>query len=299
MKNTTSGEFNRPNSFFIALVLGACISIAGAVSADTSVWEVKSATNTLYLGGTVHLLRSSDYPLPEEYEQAYLASSKLYFEVDLNSMTDMSVQAQLLKELTYSDGRSLKTVLNTKAYTALSDYVATAGLPLALMEQFKPGMIVTTLQLLQFQKMGFTPQGVDAFFNTRAIGDGKSLGQLETVQEQIGFLSSMGEGNESEFILLSLQDLSETTEVMGEMISAWRAGDNDRLSKLFVDEMKAEAPEIYETLLRRRNLNWMPQIEQMLKNDEIEFVLVGAAHLVGGDGLLELLSEKGYQVRQL
>ena len=147
--------------------------------------------------------------------------------------------------------------------------------------------------------MGFTPQGVDAFFHTRAVGDGKAEGQLETVQEQIGFIAAMGEGNESEFILLSLKDLAETGDVMEDMIGAWRSGDAEGLSELFVEEMKVEAPALYDTLLLQRNLKWVPQIDSMLQDADTEFVLVGAAHLVGENGLLDLLSQKGYEINQL
>ncbi|MED5530374.1 MAG: TraB/GumN family protein [Pseudomonadota bacterium] len=269
------------------------------VSADTSVWEVKFDSNTVYLGGTVHLLRPSDYPLPEEYEQAYQASSKIYLETDLSSMNELSVQTKMLEQLTYQNARSLKTVLNEEAYTALSDYMVEIGMPLMMMENFKPGMVISTLQVMEFQRNGFTPQGVDVYFNNRAIEDAKTLGQLESIQEQIGFLASMGEGNESEFILLSIRDLEETTEIMNDMIAAWRTGNNDQLAAMFVTEMQNEAPDLYDTLLRQRNLNWFPQIEQMLSDSVTEFVLVGAAHLVGPDGLLWLLSREGYQVRQL
>lgn len=299
MKDNAMNRFSRLNTILYTFVLVAGVYIGSTASADTSVWEVTSAGNTIYLGGTVHLLRPSDYPLPEEYEQAYQASSEIYFETDLNSLNDLSVQAQLLQQLTYNDERTLKTVLNQEAYTALSDYAATIGLPMMLMEQFKPGMVVSTLQILEFQRIGFTPQGVDSYFNTRAVEDGKSLGQLETVQEQIGFLAAMGEGNESEFILMSLRDLAETGEIIDEMIQAWRVGDNSKLHEMFVADMRNEAPELYETLLRQRNLNWLPQIEQMLRDTDTEFVLIGAAHLVGTDGLLDLLRNRGYQVRQL
>ena len=299
MKENKMKRIGRLDSIFYALVLGAGISVGSCASADTSVWEIGFNSNTTYLGGTVHLLRPSDYPLPEEYEEAYQASSEIYFETDLNSLNDLSVQTQLLQQLTYNDERTLKTVLNQEAYTALSDYTATIGMPIMILEKFKPGMVVSTLQILEFQRIGFTPQGVDAFFNTRAIRDAKSLGQLETVQEQIGFLAAMGEGNESEFILLSLRDLEETGAVMDEMIQAWRTGDNDKLSDLFVADMQNEAPELYDSLLRQRNLNWLPQIELMLRDSDTEFVLIGAAHLVGPDGLLDLLRDRGYRVRQL
>lgn len=286
----------------LRVVLGciACtLTLSGFAYGDSSVWQVQTENGTLYLGGTVHLLRETDYPLPEEYDRAYAASSKLVFETDLNSMNDLSVQASLMQKLSYADERSLKTVLSDEAYSALESYTSDIGLPLAMMEKFKPGMIVSTLQVLEFQRIGFTPLGVDAHFNSLAITDGKSLGQLETIDAQIGFLASMGEGNESEFILLSLEDLADTTEVMDEMIAAWREGDNEVLSELFVNDMKAQSPAIYNSLLKQRNLDWLPQIKSMIGDPGVEFVLVGAAHLVGQDGLLELLKQEGYEVSQL
>ncbi len=278
----------------ISLLLGA------SVQADTSVWRVSSGSNSLYIGGTVHLLRPSDYPLPEEYEEAYLDSEELYFETDIVAMTsDMSIQARMLERLMYQDERSLKTVLSDEAYSALNDYAGTTGLPLIMLEKMKPGLVVSTLQVLEFQKMGFTPQGVDAYFSSRAMGDGKSMGALETIDEQIGFIEAMGQGNESEFILMSIADLQESEAVMGQMISAWRSGNADELQELFVDDMRVRAPELYDSLLLQRNLKWMPQIEAMLQDDDKEFVLVGAAHLVGSEGLLEMLEAKGFEIRQL
>lgn len=281
--------------------VAVCVLLLGLSQAlaDTSVWSVRSGDNVIYLGGTVHLLRPGDYPLPVEFEEAYQASSQLYFETDIGSMSDISVQTQMLQQLTYSDDRTLRSVLNDEAYTALSAYTATAGLPITMLEKFKPGLLVSTLQVLVFQSMGFTPQGVDAYFHTRAVGDGKDEGQLETVQEQIGFISAMGEGNESEFILLSLKDLAETGDVMEEMIGVWRSGDADGLSELFVEDMKDEAPALYDSLLLQRNLKWIPQIESMLQDADTEFVLVGAAHIVGENGLLDLLSQRGYEIEQL
>lgn len=273
---------------------------ASSSAAETSsVWSISAGDNTIYLGGTVHLLRPGDYPLPKVFDQAYQESSQLYFETDLSAMGDLTVQMQMMQQLTYSDDRTLKTVLNEEAYTALNEHIADIGLPLMMLEKFKPGLLVTTLQVLEFQNMGFTPQGVDAYFNTRATKDGKFIGQLETVQEQIGFLAAMGEGNESEFVLLSLRDLKEMGELMEAMIAAWRTGNNAKLFEMFVEDMRSEAPELYDSLLLQRNLKWIPQIEQMLRDADTEFVLVGAAHIVGENGLLDLLADKGYAIRQL
>ena len=109
----------------------------------------------------------------------------------------------------------------------------------------------------------------------------------------------MGEGNESEFIMLSLADLEETDTIMDDLIGAWREGNLDALAKLFVDDMRNESEALYDSLLLTRNNNWLPIIEQMFMEDGTEFVLVGAAHLVGVDGLLTLLEQKGYSIEQL
>lgn len=289
----------KPSNPFALLLTIALLQVAHGVWADAPVWRVTDGESTVYLGGTVHLLRPEDYPLPEEFDQAYEGSSELFFETDISSMNDLSVQAQMLQQLTYSDGRTLKDVLDTEAYAALETYTAGVGMPLMMLEQFKPGMIVSTLQVLEFQRMGFTPQGVDAFFNAQALTDGKSVGALETLDEQIGFLAAMGEGVESEFIMMSLEDLDNTAKLMDEMIEAWRVGDSQALQTLFVDDMLERAPAVYDSLLRQRNLRWVPQIEAMFNDQGTEFVLVGAAHLVGVDGLVELLRARGYDLFKL
>lgn len=287
---------SNPFALILTLVL---LQIAPGVWAEAAVWRATDGESTVYLGGTVHLLRPEDYPLPEEFDQAYEGSSELFFETDISSMNNLSVQAQMLQKLSYSDGRTLKDVLDTETYAALETYTDGLGMPLMMLEQFKPGMIISTLQVLEFQRMGFTPQGVDAFFNTQALTDGKSVGALETLDEQISFLAEMGEGNESEFIMMSLEELDNTANLMGEMIAAWRAGDSEVLRTLFVDDMLKRAPAVYDSLLRKRNLRWIPQIEAMFDDPEIEFVLVGAAHLVGADSIVELLRARGYVVSKL
>ena len=289
----------KPSIPFALMLTIALLQVAPGAWADAPVWRVTDGESTVYLGGTVHLLRPEDYPLPEEFDQAYEGSSELFFETDISSMNDLSVQAQMLQQLTYSDGRTLKDVLDTQAYAALETYTAGVGMPLMMLEQFKPGMIVSTLQVLEFQRMGFTPQGVDAFFNTQALTDDKSVSALETLDEQIGFLAAMGEGYESEFIMMSLEDLDSTAKLMDEMIGAWRVGDSEALQTLFVDDMLERAPAVYDSLLRQRNLRWVPQIEAMFNDPDTEFVLVGAAHLVGADGLVELLRARGYDISKL
>jgi uncharacterized protein YbaP (TraB family) len=269
------------------------------VQAQSAVWVATQGEEKVYLGGTVHLLRPSDYPLPAPFETAYQDSTTLYFETDITGMSDFSVQARMMQELLYSDGRTLQSVLDAPTYAALAAHVGTTGLPMQMMERFKPGMLVSTLQVIEFQKLGFTPQGVDAYFNSRALGDGKQVGELESVDAQIGFISTMGEGVENEFVRSSLDDMEQIDTAMEQMIAAWRSGDNATLEALFVADMKEDYPALYDTLLVRRNTAWVDIIDTMFSTPGTEFVLVGAAHLVGEDGLLRLLERKGYNIAQV
>jgi uncharacterized protein len=268
-------------------------------SADSSVWRVSDGSRHIYLAGTIHLLRAQDYPLPAVYEKAYQDSDRLYFETDIGGLSDMGLQQRMLQQLTYQDGRTLRSVLNEEAYAALEAYTQSVGMPLAMMQTFKPGLLTTTLSVIEFQRLGFTPQGVDAYFHTRAMGDGKPRGELESIDDQIALLAAMGEGYESEFVLYSLSDFEQIGDMIEPMISAWRAGDVDGLEDNFITPMLEKTPALYESMLVRRNEAWLPRIEAMFSQDGTEYVLVGAAHLAGERGLLAMLAARGYHINQL
>lgn len=285
--------------FSKSLCCVAMALVASTTLAETSVWKATKGGETVYLGGTVHLLRPSDFPLPQPYETAYQDSDVLYFETDIRGMSQFSTQARMMMELMYQDDRTLSSVLSRDVYEQLTNYADSVGLPIHMMDKFKPGLLVTTLQLIEFQQLGYTPEGVDAYFDARAMNDGKSVGKFETIDEQIGFLSRMGEGNENQFIELSLAEMQEIESSMEQMIASWREGDAETLADVFVDDMKEGYPGVYKELLLDRNNNWLPQLEALFANQGTEFVLVGAAHLVGEDGLLAQLTKKGYTVSQL
>ena len=274
---------------------------AGWTAAETSVWKVSKGYDYIYLGGTIHLLRVSDYPLPSAFESAYADSDRLFFETDLGAMADPSLQQRMMAQMTYQDGRTLRSVLNEEAYQALTDFINSAGLPIpmAMMQTFKPGLLISTLTVLEVQKLGFTPQGVDAFYHTRAMGDGKPRGELESLDEQINLLANMGEGNESDYILYSLQDFDNMEQSIEEMVRAWRSADLQALEEQFVSSMLAFSDELYDSMMVSRNNAWLPRIEAMFDQEGIEYVLAGVAHMVGEDGLLAMLQQRGYSVEQV
>lgn len=285
-------------SLLVGLAMISTPTLAQDLSSQTSVWVISQGDEKVYLGGTIHLLRNSDYPLPAPFEEAYDIADELYFETDLGTINSPAFQQQVMAQLTYQDGRNLSTVLSDEAYTALQSYVNNSGLPIPMpmLESFKPGLLISTLSVLEMQKLGFTPQGVDAYFYTRAVGDGKTRGELETIEEQLTMLSRMGEGYESDYVLYSLADFEQLGSELENIVTHWRNGNTGSLSNDFIGPMREQSEVLYQELLVDRNQNWIPQIERMFEDDDTEFVLVGVAHMLGDDGLLAALKTRGFEV---
>lgn len=277
----------------------AClIALGGQCLGQSSVWKVTHGENTVYLGGTCHLLRKADYPLPKEFDLAYEKSDKLFFEVDPLELQAPEFAMRLLAESAYQDGRTLKHVLNKEAYEALAEQGRKSNIPIEVIHKTKPSIAVMMMALQEYTKAGVTQEGVDLHFHTKAVKAGKPIGSLETADFQLKLITSIGEGNESAFVLYSLQDLDNVSALYNELIQAWKVGDLKATERLFIDDMK-KFPEVYGQLLKGRNENWLPQIEKMLKDKPTEYVLVGFGHMAGEDGVIELLKAKGYNVSQL
>ena len=269
------------------------------VYAESSVWTVEKDGNRLFIGGTIHMLSESDYPLPEAFEIAYLGSAEVVLETDMQKLQSPGFQATMMRQLSYPDGQNLRQVLNKATYRALEQFFTTRGIPMSNIVGFKPGMVATMMTMIELQRLGLVGIGVDAYFSTKSIGDQKKLGQLETVESQIAFIANMGVGQEDEMLLYSLADIEKLPTLMRSMKQAWRRGDVSTLKELGITPFKNDFPEIHKALLIDRNNAWMPQIETMLNTRAVEFVLVGALHLAGEDGLLTQLSARGYKVRKL
>jgi len=204
-----------------------------------------------------------------------------------------------LREVSYSDGRDIRQVLSASTYAALEQFFNARGIAMTQVVGFKPGMIAVTMSVLELQRLGLDGVGVDLYFQNRALQDGKRLGQLETVETQIEFIANMGRGQEDEMIVYSLEDTRRLPQLWQAILSAWREGDMGRLTEFGIKPIEDEFPQVYQDLLVSRNNAWMPRIEAMLQTREIEFVLVGALHLAGEDGLLRLLKTRGYALEQL
>lgn len=292
----------KQNSLFktgrLALLLGTVL-MSASVWAETSLWKVSKGDDYLYLGGTVHFLPESAFPLPKEFEVAYQAADVLVLETKLPEPTDAALQAALLQAMTYTDERRLSTVLSPAVYQQVADYFAPYGVQLQQLDTYKPGFIVLQMLGLELMKAQMAGEGVDAYFDKKARDDGKQQTYLETVESQIQLLANMGEGYEDAFIAMNLNQFKDFKAYFSAAIAAWRAGDMNMLNDLMVAPAKQLDPVLYQALFVTRNQSWIPQIEQMFGNDQKELVLVGGGHLAGEHSVLVLLQQAGYRVEQV
>lgn len=266
------------------------------VFSSSPVWKITHGDNHLYLGGTIHVLNESDYPLPQTFENAYSQSDTLVFETDLNKLQSPEYQQALMSEVVYSNGKTLKMVLQPETYQALEEHFAKRGVPIAAINNLKAGMASLTVTTFELQRLGLFGTGVDVYFNARAVKDKKTLAGLETVEQQLNFIKNLGEGYEDQLIKYTLSDVEELPNIMKALKEAWRKGDNGQLEKMALIPIKKEFPKIYKTFIVNRNQAWLKKIKDMLDTPEVEFILFGALHMVGQEGILEQLESEGYDV---
>jgi len=277
-------------------LIGASVCLSAA--AESSVWKVQKDDSVIYLGGTVHLLRPSDLPLPAEFDAAYRLADLLVFETDVAALQSPQTRQKLMAGALYADGSTIDRHLSAETYGLLAEYCADNGVPVDSFKRFRPPMVAVSLVMMELMKAGVTSEGVELNFHRRAGQDSKACKFLETVDEQINCLLEMGKGNEDALIAYTIRDIKKTEACFNDIIAAWKAGDADRLHTLMNQELR-EMPGLYNQLLVERNRKWLPNIEAFQATPQKELILVGAAHLVGPDGLLETLRQKGCRIEKV
>ena len=284
------------NKIIICVLILICTILSANAHAKSPVWKVSKDGKHLFLGGTIHLLTTSDYPLPFAFNAAYHNSKILVLETDLQKFSAPEFQQKIIQNTMYSSGKKITQFLEADTLKALGNHLGNRGIPMEPLLQFKPGMLSITLTMIELQRLGLVGTGVDEFYSQKALDERRELEYLETVEEQIAFLSNMGEGNENELIKHTLDELKDLPRLFDLMKKAWKNGDNAQLQKIAIDPWIENFPKLYKTLLVDRNNHWIPKIEQMLKTKKIELVLFGALHFVGEDGILAQLEALGYEI---
>jgi uncharacterized protein YbaP (TraB family) len=196
------------------------------------------------------------------------------------------------------EGQTLEQHLSQQTYALLQQKAGEFGLQVEIFNQFKPWLCALTLTSVELQRLGFNPNyGIDTYFFDKAKRDGKDIRFLESIDDQLGLFTEMSRQEEDSFLAKVLQELDTMRVQVVDMINAWKSGDSATLASMVKVEFEGY-PGVYSKMLVERNQKWVQQIEALSGQDGNSFVVVGAAHLVGDDSILELLKRKGFEVEQ-
>jgi uncharacterized protein YbaP (TraB family) len=301
-------HIQKPSIYRYRIILVCLVSLLIALSASAPgvseawgrhlIWSVKGKNCTLNLMGSVHTLRSDVYPLPDTFQQVYEKAVRIVFETEMDRMADPGIQARLLSMGLYPEGETIKDHLSPDSYKAFSDLLAKRGIPSDQFLKFKPWFCAFSLTMLEFQRLGYNPQnGLDVHFFSKAKMDGKSLTHLEPIDAQIQLLASLDKERQEEFLLQALQEIKVLESMAKRMTEAWRTGNADGLYKIIQMGFKG-FPDLYKKFIIKRNQNWLPRLEDLLRGNEDVLVIVGAGHLVGPHSVVNMLKDQGYIVHK-
>jgi hypothetical protein len=280
------------------LLCGTGAAAARADDAHHIFWEVKGRHNTVYLLGSVHMLKAADSALPPEALRAYAASKVLVMELDLNAAGAESLLESGADLTTLPQGQTLAAVLGPQLYAQLLARARPMGLEADVIEHFQPWFAALMLQQMQLAQSGFdAAAGVDEQFALLAQADHKPIIGLETMDQQLGLFSHLSLEQQRQFLRSTLEDSANAESETDAVVRAWKRGDTVKLEQL-LREGTQDSPELYRLLTTDRNRRWLPKIVALLNGDDDCLVIVGALHLIGHDGVIDLLQHQGFSPLQ-
>ncbi|MEM8816385.1 MAG: TraB/GumN family protein [Pseudomonadota bacterium] len=298
---TTTRTALKTNCLLILPLLFALASEPASADTATPVtlWQVEGENNQVYLLGSVHLLRESDYPLPAIIDRAYEDAEHLIMELDMDDIDPVATQAAVSRMGLLNDGRTLADVLGRVDYAKAERAARELDIPLKLLAGSEPWFAAITIEQMLLARMGFNPlYGVEMAMLSKAQKDNKTVDGLETLEEQLGFLDGLTADAQRDLLLQTLEQGRDAEPLMDSLIAAWKDGDTEYLEANMLRELQ-DYPELYTTIVSERNERWLDRLTALLDDDDDYLVVVGALHLIGDDGLPALLRARGVEVGQL
>lgn len=281
----------------LMLVSGA--AVAHESGHAVTLWRVAGEANSIYLLGSVHLLREQDHPLPKVVDDAYADAEVLVMELDMDDLDPAYTQAAFNKAGVMTDGTTLRDLMGEELYAQAEEAAAVIDIPLDMLAQSEPWLAAITVELMMLYRSGFNPSlGVEMTMTMRAAADNKPIEGLETVDEQLAFLDGLPLEAQREMLLQTLVESATLSESIDDVIDAWHTGDTAALERDLLSTIE-EQPELNEALITNRNRRWADEIATWLDDDRDYLVVVGALHLVGDEGVPSLLADRGIGIHQL
>jgi len=274
---------------------------APAAAGKSCIWFVKGEKATVYLAGSIHLLRANDLPIPADYDKVYADSKQLFFEIDPEEMASAASQMKMMTLSMLPDGKSVDKVISKETYAKLEAYMDSRDLGIlsAAFLNMKPAMLSVMISSLEMMRLGAQPQfGVETIFSKKAKTDAKPVEGLETVEFQLGMFDKLSPEMQENFLKMTLDQVEELPKMLETLIDCWKKGEDVKLGALLNEEFDGH-DDLHNTMLTDRNKNWLPVVEKQLASpDGNTLFIVGAGHLIGEGSVVDLLQKKGHKVER-
>jgi uncharacterized protein len=282
-----------------ALALCACASSA-TYAPGPALFVARDADSTLYIYGTIHL-RKPGQPWGSAAVDAALASAdEIWTEIEISPESTARTQALTLQAGMAPAGQPLSSWLSPEENAQLQAAAQRLGLPAQALEPLRPWLASLMFSMYPMIQAGYDPNaGVDTAIDRFGDSNGKTMRSFETVDQQIGFFANLSPDLQRQMLLEAIAEAGKGAEMLDQMSTAWEAGDLDALDRLLSEDMREEYPEIYEVMIRRRNTAWVGVLVSEMEGAGVDFVAVGAAHLVGTDGVVTQLRARGVRIERV
>ncbi len=274
------------------LAVCAALVMALPAAAEPALWKVQGPHATVYLFGTVHVLRPAVRWRTPKIDAAFKSANVLYEEI--KDGDDQATMQALVAKYGLDPTHPISTKLTEGGQAKLAATEASLGLTPAQIEPLRPWMAALMISVIPVIKAGYDPKsGVDNVLKADAAAQGKPLEAFETLGQQVGLFANLPQPLEVEFLLSTVDDAAKGATLLDQLVDAWAAGDTKKLEALLNGDLKDTYPELYRIVLKDRNQGFADRIETLLKGEGTIFVAVGAAHLVGPDSVQADLARHG------
>lgn len=294
------GAISRDIRLILTLVLLLALSAAPSLEAQerTLLWKVSEGDKSIFLLGSIHYLRKENYPLNQAILDAFDASDRLVLEIDLQNTPAGAAQRLTLEKAVYRDGSNLAQNVSQETYQLASTRAAELGIDMQVVQPMKPWFVAMTMLAVKLQRMGLDPKlGVDHHLAERAKRDGKPTSGLETLEFQLGIFDQLSKREQELMLRETAGELERIDKNVKDIVESWLKGDGERLAALLLAGMR-QYPELQQKLVIERNRRWLDQIAKLVEQGSNAMVVVGAAHLVGQEGIVDMLKARGLSVEQ-
>ncbi len=285
----------------------ACMSLLAACAAakpsTPAIWRVSDADNSVYLLGSFHALKQSDYPLSAAINNAYADAELLVFEMAPEQLQSPDLPTKIAQMATLPAGQRLQALLPEKTWQALKAWSErNPESHLLALQRFEPWYVAVIVINAQAKSQGFEAEhGLDQHLMNQAKGSNKPSIGLESAEQQIALFDAMPMPAQIQLLKESLFDTKKSKKELDNLHALWKAGETKRFEQQTVTKMQREYPDLYQSINVARNNAWLPKLQRLLdaEHEKDVLVVVGALHLLGPDGLVQKLKALGYKVEPL